>query len=172
VWNEQYYSNSNNEGAVELWYQWLNQGHRLYATVGTDIHGPVDPAIEFGFVVVYAREFAESAILDAVRQGHHYLSTGPTLTFTGQAASGAAGMMGDTLPAGECELAVQWGACREGDTLRLIADGRVKDERAVSASGEQTWTLDAGAARWCVVEVRDAKGNMRALTNPIFVGSA
>ena len=83
IWNEHYSSGSNNEGSVELWYQWLNQGYRLYATVGTDIHGPADPSIEFAFDVVYAQELTEAAILDAVRHGHHYLSSGPRLTFTG-----------------------------------------------------------------------------------------
>ncbi len=171
VWNEQYGSGSNNEGSVELWYQWLNRGHRLYATVGTDIHGPADPSLEFAFDVVYAQELTEGAILDAVRRGHHYLSSGPRLTFTGLSASGATAMIGDTLPNEPCQITAQWSNCRAGDCLRFVVDGQVKDERAVEADGEHSWALEDGPNRWCLVEVRDEKGNLRALTNPIFVGA-
>jgi hypothetical protein len=50
VCNEHFSSGSNNQGALELWYQWLNLGHRLYATVGSDIHGP---AILLNFLLSY-----------------------------------------------------------------------------------------------------------------------
>jgi hypothetical protein len=86
VCNEHFSSGSNNQGALELWYQWLNQGHRLYATVGSDIHGPTDPALEFLFNVVYAQDLAEADILDGVRHGHSYLSSEPRLQFTGRSS--------------------------------------------------------------------------------------
>jgi hypothetical protein len=171
IWNEHYGSGSNNEGAVELWYQWLNQGYRLYATVGSDIHGPADPALEFGFNVVYAEEMSEAAVLDGVRQGHSYVSSGPQLEFTGRSSSGTA-IMGDTLMGERHELFARWAVCHEEDRLRLIVDGQVKEELSPGTEGEHAWMLDDGQKHWCLIEVRDNNGNMRALTNPIFVGSS
>jgi len=171
VCNEYFSSGSNNQGAIELWYQWLNQGHRLHATVGSDIHGPADPALEFLFNVVYAREFAEADILDGVRRGHAYLSSEPRLEFTGRTSSGSA-LMGDSLVGNRPEFLVRWTACHEGDRLRVIVDGQVTKEFPTGVEGQQTWTLDDGQPHWCLIEVRDDSGNLRALTNPIFTESA
>jgi len=167
IWNEHYGSGSNNEGAVELWYQWLTQGDRIYATVGTDIHGPADPALEFAFNIVYAQELSEAAILDGLRLGHSYLSSGPQLEFTGQSSSGKA-IMGDSLVGDRCEFFARWTACRPGDRLRVIVDGLMKEELPSSTEGQHGWMLDDGQRHCCLIEVRDDKGNMRALTNPIF----
>ncbi len=169
VWNEHWDSISNNEEAVQLWYQWLNAGHRIYATVGTDIHGAPDAALEFGFNVVYADALAETAILDALKHGHLYLSSGPRLSFTGKSSSGETAMMGETIAGESCQVSVQWEGRREGDRLRLIRDGQVFDERAAATAGEQSWALDG--RHWYLIEVRNQQGHMRALTNPIFVGT-
>jgi hypothetical protein len=170
IWNEHYGSGSNNEGAVELWYRWLNQGHHIYATVGSDIHGPADPALEFAFNVVYAQELAEAAILDGVRHGHSYLSSGPRLEFTGRSSAGKA-MMGDSLTGDQFSFFAQWTACGPSDRLRFILDGQVKEELTSGKEDEHSWQLDDGQSHWCLIEVRDDKGNMRAVTNPIFFGS-
>jgi hypothetical protein len=171
VCNEQFSSGSNNQGALELWYQWLNQGHRLYATAGSDIHGPADPTLEFVFNVVYAQELAEANILDGLRHGHSYLSSEPRLEFTGRTASGTA-LMGDSLVGDHAEFLARWTACHESDRVRVIVDGQVREELPSGTEGQQAWTLDDGQPHWCLIEVRDDKGNLRALTNPIFVGSA
>lgn len=169
VWNEHWDSGSNNEGSLRLWYEWLNQGHRLYATVGTDIHGPPNVPLEFGFDIVYAEALTEAAILAALRQGHAYMSSGPVLEFTGRTSSGQTAQMGDTLAGQPCELSLKWRQCRAGDLVRLIVNGQVNEELAADAQGEHTWTFADGQARWSVVEVRDSQGNVRALTNPIFM---
>jgi hypothetical protein len=169
--NEQFSSGSNNQGALELWYQWLNQGHRLYATAGSDIHGPAEPTLEFVFNVVYTQELAEAEILDGVRHGHSYLSSGPRLEFTGRTSSGTA-LMGDSLVGQHSEFLVRWTACREGDQLRVMVDGQVREELPTGSEGQKTWTLDDSQPHWCLIEVRDDKGNLRALTNPIFAESS
>ena len=170
IWNEHYSSGSNNEGAVELWYHWLNQGYHIYATVGSDIHGPADPALEFAFNIVYAQEFAETAILDGVRRGHSYMTSQPRLEFTGRSSEGTA-MMGDSLTGNHFEILAHWTACEPTDWLRFIVNGQVKEELTDSTEGNRTWALDDAQSHWCLLEVRDNKGNLRALTNPIFSGS-
>ena len=168
VWNEHWDSTSNNESSLQLWYQWLNQGHRMYATVGTDIHGKPDPALEFGFNTVLAEALSEAAILEAVRQGHHYLSSGPQLEFTGTSAAGKTVMMGDVLDGQEASVTAQWSGCKAGDRVRFIVDGQSKVEVAAEMEGEKSWKLDDNPTHWCLIEVRDAKGHLRGLTNPIF----
>ena len=165
VWNEEWDSISNNEAAVQLWYQWLNQGFHIYATVGTDIHGPRDEA--FGFNFVYAEDRNEIAILDAVRQGHHYLSSGPRIELTGESAQGHQVMMGDSLKGESYTIKAVWDNCQAGDTVRLIADGQVIDELDAQAVHQKTWELSDKL--WCVIEIRNAQHHMRALTNPIFM---
>ncbi|MBA3874054.1 MAG: CehA/McbA family metallohydrolase [Anaerolineae bacterium] len=167
VWNEHWDSTSNNEESLQLWYGWLNQGHRLYATVGTDIHGTPDSTLEFGFNNVFAEALSEVAILKAIRQGHNYLSSGPKLAFSGTSTVGKTVMMGDHHDGQEKLVTVSWEACNVDDRVRLIVDRQVKEELVAETKGEHSWKVDE--AHWCLVEVRDLKGNLRAVTNPIFI---
>ncbi len=169
VWNEHWDSTSNNEEALQLWYQWLNQGHRIYATAGTDIHGQPDPNLEFGFNTVFAETLSESAILDAIRHGHSYLSSGPQLNFLATSASGKTIMMGEIVDGLECQLAVQWSGCKAGDHIRFIVDGQMQAEVIAEPEGEYSRNLDDPKKHWCLIEVRDQNGNIRGLTNPIFL---
>ncbi|NDJ60434.1 MAG: CehA/McbA family metallohydrolase [Chloroflexi bacterium] len=161
-----------NEEALQQYYVWLNQGHRLVATSGTDIHGPARRTDErrAGFNVVYAEALSEPGILSAIRKGHTYISAGPELLLTATTPSGARGMVGDQLPAEAATLSVEWTDAHEGDVLRLILDRAVHEQMPVSAAGAHAWSLAAGQARWANVELRDANGEMWALTNPIFFG--
>jgi hypothetical protein len=161
-----------NEEGLQQYYVWLNQWHRLVATSGTDIHGPPSAGVNrrAGFNVVYADELSEAAILSAIRQGHSYISAGPELRFNAQTEAGASAMMGDLLPAEAVTLTATWDGAHEGDILRLIVDGQVKEQMPVGALGEQTWHFEAGALKWANIELRDSVGEMWALTNPIFFG--
>ena len=169
VWNGGWHM-FNDEG-LQQYYVWLNQGNRLVATSGTDSHRPFDPESRRGFNVVYADELSEVAILAAIRKGHSYVSAGPELILTAATESGKAAMMGDLLPAEDVTLKVTWKAAHEGDVLRLIVDGEVREELPVEQIGEQTWSFEVGQLKWANVELRDAKGNMWAVTNPIFIGA-
>src|SRR5690606_11814768 len=167
VWNEHWTSGSNNPGSLQLWYNWLNKGHRLAATVGTDIHGP--SVRDYGFNVVYAEALTEQAILDAVRRGHLYLSSGPQLALTGTSDAGESVMMGDSMHSEDCAIHLEWSNCRSGDVVRLIVDGEVREADEAASGGERSWAL--AGKHWCLVEVRDQTGSLRAVTNPIFTGS-
>ncbi len=168
IWNSPWDSNSNNNDAVHLWYSWLNQGHRLVATAGTDIHGPAQPDEKLGFNVVYAEALSEAPILNAIGQGHLYVSGGPTLELSGKSTSGKMAMMGDSLPVEDTDIHVQWSGCNDSENLRLVADGKVIEEKLVEPHGEAHWNIAAAKYSWCVVEIRDGAGNLRALTNPIY----
>lgn len=168
VWNSSVDGVSNNDDAVLLWYSWLNEGYRMTATSGTDIHDANWPEARLGFNVVYAQELSEGAILDAVRQGHAYISDGPALDLTARCESVAGAMMGDTLPNEAAEILLTWRNCKPDDQIRVIVNGEAISRQAAGESGEMRWQLSPEQARWCTVEVRDAAGILRAITNPIF----
>ncbi len=161
-----------NEDGLQTYYSWLNAGHRLVATAGTDIHGLPEPAEgrHAGLNVVFSEELSEIAIIDAISNGHLYISAGPEVVLTVETASGQSAMVGDLIPDSNMLLKVVWQNAGEDDTLRLIVDGTAREQISVGSSGEHTWTLASGEAKWFNVELRDAQNDMRVVTNPIFVG--
>lgn len=170
VWNSEWSTGQQNEDGLLLWYRWLNERYRIVATRGTDIHRPIDYD-NVGFNVVYAEELSESAILAAIRKGHSYISAYPRLDFTAQGDDGSTGMMGD-LVAGEAVRAkISWEGCNGSERLRVIVNGDITEELSITERGQHEWTLGS-PARWCVVEIRRADGEIVALTNPIFLGKA
>lgn len=171
VWNSAWDTDRQNERALQLWYRWLNQGYRMVATRGSDIHAPLDYD-DVAFNVVYARELSESALLDAVKQGHLYISAAPRLDFHAEDDGGATAMMGDLISGQSVSVKLDWDGCRLGERLRLIVDGRVFDETGIAEQGQRDWTLTANSARWCLAEIRAISGDLSAVTNPIFLGSA
>jgi hypothetical protein len=162
-----------NEMSLELYYSWLNAGHRLVATSGTDIHGrpPADAEGRAAANVVYAESFSEDGILAALKQGHSYISAGPELLLNASTESGLKAMMGDALPAETAAVSARWKNAPSGSILRLMVDGAVREARPAAEAGEAEWALDAGEARWITVELRDADGGLWAITNPIFFGA-
>jgi hypothetical protein len=168
IWNGDWAGESGNEKGLELWYDWLNEGYRMVATAGTDSHGlPRDKHL--GFNHVYANDLTELDMLNAIKQGHLYVSAGPRLELTARNARLEQVMIGDVISGDEVTLSLLWSGCHEGDVLKLIVNGDVLDEQRPAERGTLEWTLH-NHARWCVVEGRNKKGEMQAVTNPIFIG--
>jgi hypothetical protein len=170
VWNSGEWDNDSfNERALAVAYGWLNQGHRLVFTSGTDVHGPFADGTTLGFDVVYAADQTETAILDAVRCGHLFLSSGPHVELTASNDADAQAMMGDAIGAGATTLRIAWRDCGQDHQVRLISNGDVIAAWPADGAGSATHQLDARQGQWFTVEVRDANGHIAALTNPIFV---
>jgi hypothetical protein len=172
VWNGPWESTdpeSKNEGSLALWYSWLNEGHRLAATAGTDAHGPA-PLNGVGFNTVFARELSQTAILEGLAAGRNYLSSGPALRFLAQTEDGATAQIGSSLPArGPITLYATWEDAPDGASLRLVRNGAVIDEQPIAMSGSAKWTFPGEAGEWFVLELRRGDGWMAAVTNPIFL---
>ncbi len=174
VWNGPWVGDgsSNNEDALALVYAWLNAGHRLALTAGTDHHGSdSERRATHGFDVVYANELSERQILRAVRAGHLYLSSGPRFELTAMCGDQQA-MMGDALMVAArspIQVAACWSDAPDNAELSLIADGQPRETVRVGASGEQIWQLEARQAHWCLLTLRREDGQMLALTNPIYL---
>jgi len=128
IWNgiwQQY-----NEESLQLYYLWLNEGHKLVATAGTDIHGK-PPAKVSGAAanVVYAQALSEAAIIAGIRRGHLYLSGGPELSLMAKTGSNAAAMMGDTLVTNSLiQVQASWANTKATDHVRLIVNGEVYNQ--------------------------------------------
>lgn len=169
IWNEwQWDGIPNNEKALSLWYDWLNQGAHLVATAGTDTHKAEDYAAKPGFNVVYAEELSETALLKALRAGHLYLSCGPKMVLEARSENGENWMMGDTVTQ-PAAFRLSWKNCEEDARIRLIANGSPMKQWMACAQGEYQWTMKPNECDWVVVEVRDAKDRLLAITNPLFL---
>lgn len=172
IWNGTWESIfSNNEAALSLWYDWLNMGVRISATAGTDIHSAHDYASQPGFNVVYAAELSEAALLQALRAGRLYLSSGPQLRFWAEGANGEQWMIGDTVDQ-TATFCIAWSGCSEDSRIRLMVNGRLRKEWVVQPEGTIYHDLSPAEADWAVVEARDGQGRLVAITNPIFLNGA
>lgn len=181
IWNGPWRGGSN-EAALALWYDWLNQGLRLVATAGTDVHGSEHVGkVKPGFNVVYAEALTEAALLKALCAGRLYLSAGPQLVFQAQdaapdAAQGAGGktwISGDTVAhlAGPrpISLAVAWDDCPADAQMRVMANGRLMNQQPAGVRGQYAWDMRPEQADWVTVEIRGGNGDMLAVSNPIFL---
>lgn len=173
VWNGGVWASPDqyNDKGLALWYEWLNQGHHLVATAGTDVHGSELEGVAIGLNHVYAEALTETAILDAVRVGHNYLSSGPRVEFTGQTATARA-ICGDTLPAEPLTFTFTWQYVPAQAELRIIQDGGVVYTQTLPSTGAYLWQVDPNMLRWCTVEIRDADNALLTVTNPIFIAGA
>jgi hypothetical protein len=171
AWNGPWWRpGDNNEQAQDLIYSWLNQGHRLALTAGTDNHGHEPLTTAYGFNVVYAEELSETEILRAIRAGHLYLSSGPALELTASAGDRQA-MMGDTLetlPGVPVQVTAQWHNAPPDMELNLVVDGAAEAPVTVGAEGTWQWALRGDQIHWCLLTLRAPDRTMLAMTNPIY----
>ncbi|MBQ0010962.1 MAG: CehA/McbA family metallohydrolase, partial [Ruminococcus sp.] len=124
-----------------------------------------------GCIATYAylgdKDISQENILDAVKNGHSYLTNGPILNLT---ANGA--IFGETADAENGELVFRGTVdCRDGmETIRFVVNGTTVKEVAVNASSysEDMTVSSLVSGDWVLVEVLGAKG-IYAISNPIFI---
>ena len=168
VWNGGEWSDYNERG-LQLWYVWLNQGHHLTCTAGTDAHGPAALDAELGFNVVYAHELSEAGIRAGIRAGRSYLSSGPALSLLVKNEHGEEASLGESLAGEHFSVHCGWSQCAADDQIRLIGDGKVIATQNANGSDQSEWKLSEQELLWCLVEVRGADGRLRAVTNPVWL---
>ncbi len=164
VWNNSWGVDSHNNEGLQLAYEWLNHGHRLAFTAGTDNHGSQTNA-HFGYNVVYAQSMTADAILDGIAAGHSCISSGPALRISARRDAQVAHMGGTLAGHGPVTLTVDLANAPTEALLRVVADGKVMHERRAETGSH---TLGVHHAHWCTAELRAADGCMLAVTNPIF----
>jgi len=92
----------NNTPLIALWDGLLRQGFRVIGVGGTDMHDPEVAIERLGQFAthVYARELSQPAIIEGLRSGQVFISTGPILEFQVRNAAGKTALMGGRLSAG------------------------------------------------------------------------
>lgn len=170
IWNG-IWTERNAEG-VDLWQGWLNEGHRIVATAGTDHHGMPHhmEAARVGRAaanVVHAAAFTREAILDALQRGRSYVSAGPTLRLEARDAAGRAYGMGDIVAAGTTlDVDAGWSDLKEGAWVDLVVDGE-RQRLGGGDSGQARRALTSDGFRWLTVEAWDDRGAW-AISNPVY----
>jgi hypothetical protein len=156
-----------NAGCVALWHRWLDAGHRLTATGATDAHHKKHWEGAVPLTYVYADELSGPALLEALRSGRTFVSSGPELDLRAVLPGIGDRPMGATVPA----TARIEARCQRSPkaVLRLVSSGVVTAQEEVTGSG--LVTAPAGGATWHVAELWDAEGKtLLAITSPVYVG--
>lgn len=158
-----------NPGCLIRWHTWLNAGHRLAAIGATDAHGINDWEGATPMTYVYAEGLTVPAILQAIRLGHTYVSSGPVLQLWGLGEGRRRAMMGEVMPARPLpRLLLTWARCPRA-LLRLVANGEVRHVKHVQGEGEVALGAYPGD-KWYSAELWDERGDaLLAVTSPIYL---
>lgn len=183
LWQPPLPSASSNDDAIRFWESLLDAGHRVAATGGSDTHWAATSAVQGvgqPTTWVYASDRSHQAVLDAIRDGHTFISHQPpalggprlVLEADGDGDGTFESLMGDTVSPGSTLRARVDGAA--GAQLRLLGDGgnEVSPPVTVGAgSVEHTFTVPEDTT-WVRAEVGlpDAE-ELRAATCDPLVGT-
>ncbi len=178
-----------NRQSMLTWFDYLNQGKKIFATAGTDIHsikGYFNPNLYAAYDKAYEKALKQAgqyagmptcfayipdgnvnadSILQAMKQGNSFITNGPLVFATvngktyGQTAYISSGTVVDA------EL-----FCREGlETLNIYKNGEII--KTISLEGQNyngQFSLEGiEEGDWIVIEVY-GEGVYYAVTNPIF----
>jgi hypothetical protein len=181
VWNGRWrIPESDNNGALAFWTDLLDAGYRPTAVSGTDSHSAEeDEYIALPMNHVYADDRSEGAILDGIRRGRVFLSSGPILTFRARGSDGADIVLpGERLPAdGRLDLTVDVENLEAPAALWFVTSG---SRVALGECGAPSTHLVRDgliATMWWRLELRAGSaptagvlsGDVLALTNPVYV---
>ncbi|QCR24478.1 CehA/McbA family metallohydrolase [Pontibacter sp. SGAir0037] len=176
VWNGHAKWNQLDELALEWWDSLLRQGKRKIAIAASDSHTPElsDNPVGSPHTVVQAEALSRKEIMAGLRAGKAYLAQGKetTLTFTAKAGAVTAGIGNElaTSPGKEVHVSLAVTGTPDAFTATLVGDkGILASEKATGSNPTFSWRIAAGATKYLRVEVRDLKGDMVALTNPIWL---
>ncbi|NHK26620.1 CehA/McbA family metallohydrolase [Parvularcula flava] len=121
-------------GTAEVWYRLLNIGQPTPATSGTDMMSDFARAPAIGTARVYARAEEGTdfdAVLDQVRAGKTFLSTGPALLFEIAGAE-----PGETVASGEQDWKVTLASAAAVEKLEIIVNGEIVETLDGVGAGE------------------------------------
>jgi len=157
------------ERALALWDRWGAEGHAPIGIAGRDWHGPNqidDERRRFARTVVRAASASRAAILDGLRAGAVYLSSGPHIELKLVAGRHHAGIGEQLGAAGDAEVRMLLtGPVPAGARLQLLKDARII-ARWPALADEQIVEPLARSGRYRA-EVRGADGELILVTNHI-----
>ena len=173
VWNGAW--TRSDEEALRLWDGLLRAGRRLVAVGGSDSHH-VDQPIGHPQTVVGATGLNREAVVAALRAGHAYVAADSRVHLDlGAESDGAAAAMGGRLVTRvdqTVSVTLRVGGVA-GSRVTLHTDLGVVHEAVVEhPAAAVLWETVSDASRYVRAEVRDARGEMLAISNPIWIDTA
>ena len=146
----------------------------MVASSGTDTHRSMPPEVRIGANRVYANDNTQDEILDGLRRGHSFVTSGPEIQFTAETEDSGA-CMGDLVKPGQLTLHLGWSSGSNGVDSSELEAVLIKNNKTLSrwSCGEHEdseFTIFSEEADWFSLELRDRRGELHALSNPIFVG--
>lgn len=171
IWNGSW--DQQDEMALKMWDEILQSGRPMTAVASSDSHRSVNP-IGQPTTNVVATALSQPLLLEAIRQGHVYLTdkAGPLVTFSAESTRGKAGI-GDEVHLSAPEtmrFLIATEAMPSNATVSLISNGRVVHSFAAGpAKQPEVITIKCEQDSYFRVEIRDQTKAVLALTNPIYV---
>ncbi len=158
-----------NQGCLDLWRDWLNTGRRMTATGATDAHRPEDWEGPVPITYVQADAASLPSVLEALRAGRTYVSSGPSLEIRATGDDGRLGGVGDAVRRGTtCAIEVACADTPEAE-LRIVANGRTIARTLVDSEGSLDTRPEDGDS-WCCAELWNREGDtLLAVTSPIYL---
>jgi hypothetical protein len=178
VWNGPWYVL--NQASLDFWLRQLQSGRRIPAIGGSDYHRkselaetpPRAPGTPTVWAYVLDTPNAHS-ILKAIRQGHVSLSDEPDGPFLDlRAGAGSVALCGNVLARPEDSRLPVRLRCLRGESCRLqILDqeGALLERTLVEPDEIVLAELPVTRSLYVRAELRDTRGNMKALTNPVYL---
>lgn len=166
LWQPPAPSASSNDDAVRYWEGWLDRGHRIAATGGSDNHFVSTQAVQGvgqPTTWVYVTERSERGVVEAIRAGRTFIThqpptvSGPRIYLEGDASGDGfyEALVGDEVPPGSPLRVRVEGA--PGTMLRVLTDGgelAFEPVPVTDASFEHRFTLPADVT-WARAEIFD-----------------
>ncbi len=176
VWNGTW--DFTDEQALTMWDKILQSGRHITAIASSDSHRQVNP-IGQPTTHVAANDLSQAALLNAIRQGHVYLTgeaAQPVVRFEAEAVTGKhrpRSISGDELRLSaptKIRFFIATEAAPPDTTISLISNGNAM-RRLTSApdARPQVFEIECRRDSYFRLEVRDKTGIVIALTNPIYV---
>jgi hypothetical protein len=154
------------------WDDLLTQGRLVRAVASDDSHRPGFDSLR-AWTVVRAAELTRGAIMEALRQGHFYASTGPEIydvQVDGNEVHVACSSAQTIALVADPTKGAQLGAGRYGPATRARRPRGAQLSQALCDGDSLTGAVFTlrGTERYARIEVTDAQGR-RAWTNPLFL---
>jgi hypothetical protein len=176
VWNGRWKeAETDNNGALAFWTDLLDAGLRPTAIAGTDSHSAEEDRYQaLPLTHVHAEDRGEASILDGIRRGRAFLSSGPIVSFRAKGSDGIEAVMpGGELPAdGWFNLNVDIAGVDAPATLWSVTSGSMVPLGLCEPGTTHLVREGLHAQRWWRLELRNgsvANGDLLVLTNPLFV---
>lgn len=161
--------NSREPGGTELWWELLNKGMRTFAETSSDSHHRENlvPGQNRTFIYLGEQPLTPTNIINALREGHSFLSRGAFLDFTVNGAR-----PGDTIRNTNQQLTFNFKveSTQPFDSVEIVKDGQVIEHIQTRGTQHSGQIERAAATGWYLARVmQNGQATPLAMTNPIWV---